>query len=298
MDLLHLLIEATVQIDQPVNESKRMVGTGFLVSVPRADGSEEIVMVTAAHVFDKMLAPTVRVGWRAKNDKGEWIYAPAGLTIRSDSGPLWTRHPTQDIAVLSIVIPPSSAAKAIPLSLLADETVFGSDRIIIGDEVQTLGYPHGLSANVQGFPILRFGRVASYPIGPSTSQPTFLVDLTAVPGNSGGPVFVGDEPGQKGFVAGVLIKQVEDAKERLELGVVADSSFVRKTIMMNKLKPVSSQTIRPTEPNKTLQPSLRTTDQGAGGDMVKGESPGPKAKPSSSIEADIATDSPITPQDQ
>jgi len=300
VDLLHLMIEATVQIDQPVNESKRMVGTGFLVAVPRSDGSDEIVLITAAHVFDKMLAPQVRIGWRAKNDKGEWVYAPSSLTIRTEAGPVWTRHPTQDIAVLSITVPPASAAKAIPLSLLADETVFGSNQISIGDEVQTLGYPHGLSANVQGFPILRFGRVASYPIGPSSSQPTFLVDLTAVPGNSGGPVFVGDSQAHKGFVAGVLIKQVEDSKERLELGVVADSSYVRKTIMINRLRPssASASASKPIDPKLLGQSSLRTTDQGAGRDMVKGETAGQAGKPSAAIQSVDEAGRPVTPQDQ
>jgi len=178
------LINATVQIDQPISDSKRMVGTGFLVSIPHSDGPPEIVLVTAAHVFEKMPNPEVRIGWRIKTAQGLWVFAPGTLTIRSAEGPLWTKHPTQDIAVLSLNVSAATANTAIPLSLLADEVTFSSDRIQIGDEMMTLGYPHGLSANAQGFPILRAGKVASYPVGPSTTYPTFLIDLTAVPGNS------------------------------------------------------------------------------------------------------------------
>ena len=45
VDLTVALIKATVQIDQPISEAKRMVGTGFLVSVPKGDGTSQIVLV-------------------------------------------------------------------------------------------------------------------------------------------------------------------------------------------------------------------------------------------------------------
>ncbi len=231
VDLTVALIKATVQIDQPINDSKRMVGTGFLVSVPRPDGSRAIVLVTAAHVFEKMPAPDVRIGWRSLNTKGEWTYTPSSMTIRNSNGPVWYQHPTQDIAVIPVNVPDGFSDAAIPESLLADDSTFAAERVNAGDEMMTLGYPHGLSANVAGFPILRAGRLASYPVSPSASYPTFLIDLTAVPGNSGGPVFMttsGAKP--RTFVAGVLIKQVEDDSQRLELGVVADAVFVRETV--------------------------------------------------------------------
>src|SRR4051794_34024793 len=76
VDLTVALIKATVQIDQPISEAKRMVGTGFLVSVPRADGTTQIVLVTAAHVFEKMPAADVRIGWRVQGVKGNWSYVP------------------------------------------------------------------------------------------------------------------------------------------------------------------------------------------------------------------------------
>ena len=265
VDLTVALIKATVQIDQPISEAKRMVGTGFLISVPKADGMTQIVLVTAAHVFEKMPAADVRIGWRVQGAKGNWSYVPSNMTIRSATGPVWYQHPAQDIAVIPVNVPESLRDSAIPASWLADDTTFINERVVAGDEMVTLGYPHGLSANVAGFPILRAGRLASYPISPSSTYPTFLIDLTAVPGNSGGPVFMTSQGG-KGhtFIAGVLIKQVEDDNQRLELGVVTDAIFVRETInIMLKAQATGahpSVNLLPTSPAPMRTPGGPTTD--------------------------------------
>jgi S1-C subfamily serine protease len=262
-DLTVALIKATVQIDQPINESKRMVGTGFLIAVPVPGGAPEVVLVTAAHVFEKMPAPEVRVGWRVQGAKGTWVYMPSNIAIRSKDGPLWTQNPTQDIAVIPVKVPESIRDQVIPESLLGDDASFAANHVDAGDEMMTLGYPHGLSANVAGFPILRAGKLASYPVAPSTNYPTFLIDLTAVPGNSGGPVFVKGAGKSPGFIAGVLIKQVEDDNQRLELGVVTDATFVRQTIdLMLKAQGASVATLKPApKPVTTMQtPGGPTTD--------------------------------------
>lgn len=237
-DLTLNLIDATVQIDQPVNDQKRMVGTGFLVAVPREGAAPEVVLVTAAHVFERMPQNEVRIGWRVKASNGTWQYSPTRIPIRTDAGPLWTQNPKQDVAVIAVQVPPAYKDKAIPLSWLADERSFDQLHVSPGDEMMTLGYPHGYSANTIGFPILRAGRLASYPVGPVSSFPTFLIDLTAIPGNSGGPVFMTDRtergPGTEmpsvTLVSGILTKQVEVNSQRLELGLVTHAVFVRQTI--------------------------------------------------------------------
>ncbi len=263
-DVTVALIKATVQIDQPINDAKRMVGTGFLINVPKKDGTMETVLVTAAHVFEKMPAPEVRVGWRVQNPKGAWVYMPSNIIIRTKDGPAWFQHPSQDIAVIPVSVPAGAREAVLPETLLADDSTFAADHVTAGDEMMTLGYPHGLSANVAGFPILRAGKLASYPVAPSAAFPTFLIDLTAVPGNSGGPVFMAT-PAGKGFIAGVLIKQVEDGDQRLELGVVTDSIFVRQTIdVMLKAEaagqvPVNLR-VQPAAPAPMHTPAGATTD--------------------------------------
>lgn len=58
-----------------------------------------------------------------------------------------------------------------------------------GDVLSCLGYPYGAEANESGFPILRSGQIASYPLTPTTKIQTFLFDFRVFGGNSGGPVY-------------------------------------------------------------------------------------------------------------
>lgn len=235
MDLSVELIHATVQLEQPLGDGTRTVGTGFLVSAPTADGTPRTVLITAGHVLDRMPAGEMRIGYRAQLDGGAWAYEPQKIAIRSDVGELWTRNPERDIAAIVVNVPAEYARAAIPLDWLADGDAFERHRVGPGDEMIALGFPRGLSANGAGFPILRAGKVASYPLGPTKEFPTFLLDFSVFPGNSGGPVFV-KETGPDGkpsiLVAGILTQQVELTGERLEIGIVTNASFVRETIAM------------------------------------------------------------------
>ena len=237
-DLTLSLIKATVEIDQPIGDGRRVVGTGFLVLVPHKGGSPEVVLVTAAHVFEKMPGPNVRIGWRIEQSKGNWVYKPSTMAIRSKDGPLWVSHPSQDVAVIPVTLPENVLINVIAETQLANEKTFDKFHISPGDEVMTLGYPYGLSANDQGFPVLRSGKVSSYPLTPSKSFPTFLIDLTAVAGNSGGPVFMTESDPSKPqdhdktqlVITGILTKQVEMDNQRLELGLVTHAVFIRQTL--------------------------------------------------------------------
>jgi hypothetical protein len=262
------LINATVQIEQDLGNNLKTVGTAFLVSAPTPDGRPRIVLVTAGHLFERMPKPEVRIGWRLGSSVGDWRYAPGPLTIRTpgpaplDAGasaspastpmisategrPIWVRHPTQDIAAIAIQAPPEFTKAAIPLKWLADDRTFSRYAVRPGDEMMALGFPRGLSSNRAGFPILRWGRVASYPLSPVSSFPTFLLDFRVFDGNSGGPVFMADPGRGRGeaaaagvdgpgayFVAGVLTKQVESRGDRLEIGVVVHARHVREAIAM------------------------------------------------------------------
>ena len=189
-DLTDGLINATVQLDQPLNASSRKVGTGSLLSAPKPDGAPRVVLVTAAHVLNVMPGAEARIGWRTAEADGAWRFTPANLSIRDAAGtPLWTQHPERDVAVMEITAPEAFARAAIPLGWLADEDAFDQWRVGPGDELMALGYPHGLSANKAGFPILRLGRISSWPLTPIRHFPIFLLDFAVSQGNSGGPVF-------------------------------------------------------------------------------------------------------------
>jgi len=259
MDFSVALINATVQLEQDLGNGTKTVGTGFLVSAPTPDGAPRTVLVTSGHVLERMPKVEARVGWRLSSSVGDWRYAPGPLTIRAASAPstdaaasatpavtgavtgaallpegrpLWLRHPTQDLAAIAIQAPEAFAKAAIPLAWLADETTFAQRGVAPGDEMMALGFPRGLSSNRAGFPILRWGRVASYPLSPVQSFPTFLMDFRVFDGNSGGPVFLPGAGGKPGVVAGVLTKQVESRGDRLEIGVVVHARHVREAITL------------------------------------------------------------------
>lgn len=242
VDLSVDMIKATVQIEQANPNGTRTVGTGFLLSDPTPDGRPRVVLVTAAHVFDTMPAPEARIGYRFQGPDGGWRYSPQPFAIRSAQGkPEWTKHPTRDVAVIEVEAPPEFAKAAIPLNWLASDDTFNRYDVEPGDEMEALGYPLGLAANQAGFPILRSGRVASYPLAPSAEFPTFLLDFTVFPGNSGGPVYIdqrerrgrdADQPQDAQFIAGILTQQVELSGDRLEIGIVTHARYIREAVAM------------------------------------------------------------------
>ena len=244
MDLAVEIIHATVQLEQPLGDGTRTVGTGFLISAPGPDGQPRVVLITAHHVFQKMPGVNARIGYRIANKDGSWSYSPQTLKIRDGDGrELWTHHPDRDVAAISVTAPPQFARAALPLGYLASDGTFEMFRVDAGEEMMALGFPRGLSANGAGFPILRAGRVASFPLGPAKIFPTFLLDFSVFPGNSGGPVFFSrasksgvvsvDEDGlDPGFIAGLLTQEVEPNNERLGIGVVTHAKYVRETIAL------------------------------------------------------------------
>ena len=241
VDLAVQLMHATVQVEQPLGDGTRTVGTGFLVSDPTPDGRPRTVLVTANHVLEGMPGGTARIGFRFQNPDGSWSYSPQPVKIRDAAGhELWTHHPSRDVAALTITAPPEFAKAAIPLNYLANDNTFTEYKVEAGDEMMALGFPRGLSANQAGFPILRSGRVASYPVAPAKIFPTFLLDFSVFPGNSGGPVFMTDQDHRRDvaatasqdpqFIAGLLTQQVELNQERLEIGIVTHAKFIRETL--------------------------------------------------------------------
>jgi S1-C subfamily serine protease len=247
-DLTAGLIAATVQIDQRIGDgATRRVGTAFLVDAPGPDRLPRTVLVTAAHVLEGMASPEARIGWRFQEAGRGWRFAPEPLSIRDRQDiPRWTRHPERDVAVMTVAAPPEFARAAIPLGWLAGPTVLEAWQVGPGDELMTLGYPHGYSANKAGFPILRTGRIASWPLTPISEFPTFLLDFAVFPGNSGGPVFwtpaarrpPGTAQPEHPFVAGVLVQEMRVGGEPVGIGIVAHAEYIREAIaLMDGLQP-------------------------------------------------------------
>lgn len=239
-DINLALINATILIEQTNSEGRRFFGTGWLVNLKEV-GFRKIALVTARHVFDEMKGDEIKLNWRRLDENGKWHLEPQNLKIRKKSGQmLWQNHEKFDIGVIYVNPPEAAKDAAIPFSWLADENALREFAIAPADELLALGYPRGLSANKIGFPILRAGRVASYPILPIKDFPTFLMDFAVFTGNSGGPVYISDrqrkpfngvQTSETHLVLGLLAQQVELSDTRLEIGIVIHAQYIREALL-------------------------------------------------------------------
>ncbi len=254
-DFTTAMLQATVQVEQVSPTPPIILGTGLLVSDPLPDGTPRIVLVTARHVIERIGGSQLQIGLHLHNPDGswrrDWSIEPTGDPDR----PLWSRHPTYDVAVLPVQVPAEAAAAAIPISWLADAETFATQGVAPGDAMEALGYPLGLAADPRGFAILRVGRLASYPLTPAT-EGTFLVDFPVFSGNSGGPVFtsrrigrgppiegaLGPEPDE--YVAGIVAQQIVPGGQSIGLALVVHALYIRQTLRLLDA-PQTPQTLTP-----------------------------------------------------
>jgi hypothetical protein len=197
------------------------------------------VLVTAKHVLAEMPRDEAQLILRQKLPNSTWKRLPLALKIRKAGEPLWKEHPSADVAVMYVPLPPDTGVDLLPTTMLADDKVLEQFEIHPGDELNCLGYPFGGEANGAGFPILRSGKIASYPLYPAKDYPTFFYDFEVFGGNSGGPVYMVESNrnyagathvGKIQFIAGLVSQQASYINERLALAVVVHANLIRGTI--------------------------------------------------------------------
>jgi hypothetical protein len=148
---------------------------------------------------------------RDQQSDGSYRRHDLPVPIRKDGKNLWTRHDEMDLAILPYVPAPSSEPFAIPLEHVATQAELAS-RVAPAANVRVLCFPERFEANASGFPIMRVGALASYPLAPMSAYKTFMIDYTAFAGDSGGPVFGeldagGGTPGASLKVLGVVVER-------------------------------------------------------------------------------------------
>lgn len=235
--------------------SEESIGTAFIIGRPSEKDATWLsyVMVTAAHVLEEMKGSYATLFLRKKNQNFQKV--PYRFEIRHEGTPLWIRHPdeTVDVAVMYVLLPRDIDIVILPTRMLANDEVLGKFEIHPGDELMCLGYPFGAEATEAGFPILRSGKIASYPLIPTKQTKTFLYDFRVFRGNSGGPVyFVQSGRTYAGsmhvqtiqFIAGLVsketviketVKSLYETREEthpLSLANVVHASFIKETIEM------------------------------------------------------------------
>ena len=226
-------------------------GTCFFLcrSVGAVDSDRrEVILVTAAHVLEKIEADFATLQLHDRQQNGSWKVVEIALQIRSGGKPKWVHHPDSsiDVAAMSLQVDNSTAEVlkddiiAIPTTLLATDQQVDEFKIHPGSTLYCLGFPHNASCNEARFPILRIGTIASYPVLPMARYRSFLFDFEVFPGNSGGPVFLAESNPitDKGLVLGklqmilglVTDQLVSPAQVELKLASVITAPMIKETI--------------------------------------------------------------------
>jgi V8-like Glu-specific endopeptidase len=243
-DLNTELMRATVKISHD-----KSTATGFVLSNGK---DKNLILVTAAHVFENTPGAETTVVFRSKQADGEYKKEPTKLVIRQDGKPLWTRHPTEDVAVIWVVPPKNADLALISTDLLATDEQLRKYKIHPGDTLAYLGFPHREEGNKAGFPLLRAGPIASFPLVPTMKTKTFFLSANTFEGDSGAPVYMSrpsrTDPDREevrlivGLVAAQRFLEEEmkmiygttKVRHRLGLAIVIHASFISEAIQ--KLK--------------------------------------------------------------
>jgi hypothetical protein len=239
-DLNVLLMGSTFRIAGPAKgEGKISVGTVFFVGRPlkNSPSRASYVMVTAAHVLQDINGEEAILWLRRKKADGTFEGLEHRLRIRSKGVPLWTQPAGADVAVMYAPLPNDAHVALLSKDLLATDQMVIQYEVHPGDELLSLGFPFGLAANDAGFPILRSGKIASYPLVPAKKYPTFLYDFQVYEGNSGGPVYYTGSRAYGGraaqpinFIAGLVSQHAAIAGQRLQLASVVPAQFIREAV--------------------------------------------------------------------
>jgi hypothetical protein len=216
--------------------------TAFLVQLDPVEegGSPRLVLVTAAHAFDSPDRLECKLVLRHRQEDGSYERSEFPVALRRDGEALWKKHPEHDVAALPIELP--EGAEAVPFSLdqIADEQALTEKKVHVGQEVWVPCYPAGLEGNPAGWPVLRNGSIASYPLVPVSWAKLLAVDMTVFGGDSGAPVvaIVNDQPLISGMVIGMhrqTDKSTLPYEEKIMhtpmgVAIAVQAPFIRQTI--------------------------------------------------------------------
>lgn len=231
------LISATCRIIQ-----REHSGTGFLVQRPARDNmpSPGVALVTAAHVLEQMREGSFRLVLREKLEQATWERREIEVPLAQDGRRLWLRHPQYDVAAMPLTLPKNVTMTVLEWEQLLEETLPDGGDFTVGDEVFMPSFPATTEANPVGWPILRRGSIASYPLRPIQQAPTMILDISSFGGDSGAPVALVTPSGIKitGLTSGsirqadrvVLPFEERTAFTPLGLSIVIQSPWIRRTI--------------------------------------------------------------------
>lgn len=192
------------------------------------------VLITAAHVLASAPRGPFYVVVRTANGSDTPSLEILEFAPSPGMAHPFFQHPSHDVAVLELNIPPDLAGEATLPSFL-NETDIGraADIPHAGDDVSVLGFPHVLPGTLGAFPVLRAGRVASRVQGPGADSDRLLINTSAFAGDSGAPVVAGGRFGQPKLI-GILSERIGKQEAVVPLAIALSASVVRETLQLQR----------------------------------------------------------------
>jgi hypothetical protein len=249
-ELNTILMRSTFMIVGPAaTQGQFTIGSVFVLGRPikAQPGRARYVLITAAHVLDNINGESATLLLRRPKADGTYEKFPYEIKIRDKNTPLWIHHADAaiDVACMYLSLPEETKIPLVTTELLATDKMLEQYEIHPGDELSCLGYPLGAQANAAGFPILRSGKIASYPITPAKTVRSFLFDFRVFDGNSGGPVYFSVLGRSYGgsyhidqyvqFIAGLVSQQsfaTLGNNAPLQLAVIVPAQFIAETVSL------------------------------------------------------------------
>ena len=205
-------------------------GTAFFYAYPErgSDGTDRAQMrvwlVTAKHVIQEIFRDPKRIIAVRMNFEDSSRIAILYLDVDDE----WHQHETLDVAVLSTNTN-SLTKRGLSIKCMnASEWAFnraGAKKFGLteSDPIFMIGFPHGWREGLRDYPIVRQGIIAQLRGWLNGDHDTFLIDGSAFPGMSGGPVLskaVEQEDGRFGgrFRLIGLISEIAKSDLEYELG--------------------------------------------------------------------------------
>lgn len=171
-------------------QNKKWIGTGFLVG-RKEEGTDgyRIFLITNYHVIENKENIYVRFNKKGKQDTSDFT-----IPLTRNRKDLFSKHPNLDIISiqLSVVFLEENDSEFSFFALdnnALDLKQMNDTGVLEGTIIYSLGFPMNMVGTHRKTPICRIGCISRISdLIDIENNDTYLIDLHAVPGNSGAPV--------------------------------------------------------------------------------------------------------------
>ncbi|TWB75270.1 trypsin-like peptidase [Nitrospirillum amazonense] len=178
-----------------VGEGRKPIntGTGFIFGYDSGSNGSVPVLITNKHVVEGTKEIAIRLHTAKKGEK-----KPSGSVnalIPGGGSGQWYFHPDPNVDICAIIIGQVLGSDKVNAfyRMIKEENIPTQtqlESLDLLEDVIMMGYPIGLSDELNNYPIIRRGITASHPAVRFNGKPIVVVDMACFPGSSGSPIFI------------------------------------------------------------------------------------------------------------